>query len=143
MKGFIICNSISKNLCIHDSHYLSESHSEFDKYRKWDVMRKAGISPYPEYNFYVSNNYGAWMGNIDSRICDLKDLLDVYQIDLDTYVETPYIEFIEDGYELIIGPGVPETDGKIYGNGVYCKNWLELLKNRVNISDNIPKYLVR
>lgn len=134
MEGFIRCNQISRNLCVHDNSYLCTSHDEFDKYKKWDLMRKAGIWPYPEYDFYVSNVYGAWMGNIDYSIRNTNDLLDKYQFDLDQGIETPFVEFIKKGYELIIGPGVPETDGKIHGNGVYCKNWLELLENKMSAS---------
>ncbi len=134
MKGFIRCNTLSRNLSVHDNNYQYIDHDDFEKYRRWDFMRKAGISPYPEFNFYVSNEFGAWMGNINSNIKNVVELLELNQIDLDTVKEIPYIEFIEEGYELVIGPGVPETDGKIHGNGVYCKNWFDILERQVNQS---------
>ena len=96
MKGFIECNTISRNLYAHDNQYFYNKHGDFDKYIRWDMLRKAGINPYPELNIYDA------------------------------------------GYELVIGPAVPETDGKMHGIGIYCKNWQEIInKSNLNIQKSI------
>ena len=140
MKGFIKCNYISKNLYANDYNYKFINHDDSEKYNKWNLLRKAGINPYPEFDFYVSNEFGAWMGNTSFYVKTVEDLLNIEQLDLDTYEVTPFIKYINEGYDLVIGPGVPETDGKIHGNGVYCKNWVDILNNNSQYTKKIATY---
>ena len=121
MKGFISCNKINNNLIS----------SKFNKYKMWDLMRKANLQPYPELDIYVNPQFGAWMGNIDTPVDNLIDLWNLNQIDFDTYDVVPYSNYISNGYDLIIGPAVPDSDGLIHGKGIYCRNWTTILKNEL------------
>ncbi len=113
-------------------------HDDFDKYIRWDMLRKTGIHPYPELNIYVNNQYGAWMGNINGNINNDYELSNLSCLDFDTYISTPLSKYIDAGYELVIGPAVPETDGKMHGIGIYCKNWQEIIsKSSLNMQKSI------
>ena len=129
MRGFIKCNIVSKNLYTNDHNYLSNN-NEYSKYEKWNLMRRAGLFPYPELDIYVNPIYGAWMGNINTNITNPLELLDKSQHDLDRVTNIPFIEFINEGYELVIGPAAPQTNGIVYGTGVYCKNWMEIINKK-------------
>lgn len=76
--------------------------------QKHERMRATGFIPGRELNCYIVEGYGAWMGNIGTN-----ELNEHYQ------------EYIEKGYELVVGPPAPPM---IKGYGVFCTNYLELVE---------------
>lgn len=71
-----------------------------------------------EYGAYILPGYGAWMGNIDE-----KEEMD------------PYLEYVDEGYELTIGP----ASNRYCRYGVYCKNYRELYQSKLNEVDKLIK----
>lgn len=102
-----------------------------DLKKEHERMEEAGLVVDYENNVYVREGYGAYIKNVDQSIKsfeDLKKRSGVYG-----YLCSKYINDLERaGFECVIGPGAPSTDGKVYGNGLYCRNYKELLNERKN-----------
>lgn len=82
-------------------------------------MIKDGFIPMYDYNLYVREGYGAYIGN-------------VLQGDMESYRKNgiSYQEYIDKGYQLVIGPGAPSYRDSVIGYGLYCKNWEEFVDEK-------------
>lgn len=120
----------------------SLEYSQIDKktnclYIPQNLIEKMSISNLyfdEEYDCFVNPNFGAWMSNCDSDIGTVEKLL--------THFPEKYEEVVQNGYEIAIGIGMPAPlmynfhpkhlilPGK--GNGVYLKNYRELMNIQKN-----------
>ncbi len=99
MKGFVSC---TKNI-EHFGPFFNEN------------MSLTGFIPNYDFDCYIVQNYGAFMG-----VVSLDSMDDLYK---KKYVY--YKDYIEAGYELTIGPA-PYVASNHY-HGLFCKNYLDLI----------------
>ena len=95
------------------------------------IMQNAGFIIDKQNDVYVKKGLGAYKTNIDEEISSIEDLRNYYD---ELFSKNPYDDIIklidEEGYDFIIGPGAPANDGVVYGNGLYCKNYKEIIENQ-------------
>lgn len=106
-------------------------------------MVKAGFIIDSENDVYVIPGYGAYRTNVENEIESIDDLR-TYRDKFSKY--NTYQEEVElmdkEGYEFVLGPGAPASNGKVYGKGLYCKNYKEIAereKNKNNAHDDIDE----
>ena len=111
MEGFINCNSV---LNVDTEKDMLVQGTEMDKLMEWQRMSESGLIPNEELGCYIGEQ-GAYMGNISEEVTDLE-------------ARDYYKRYLDNGYDLVIGPGAPGKNGEVIGNGVYCQNYQELLE---------------
>ena len=90
-----------------------------------------GFSVDIENDVYVKDGYGAFSCNVDKKYKTIEDLkkegnkLFLFQ------------GFLKFGWEFVLGPAFPSSDGKINPNyvGLYCKNYLEMVQKRKRLEE--------
>lgn len=96
-----------------------------------EIMEQAGFIIDRENGIYIREGYGAYKTGVDMSIKTMEDLRKYYDEMLKL---NPYKEIIklmdEEGYEFVLGPGAPSANGKVYTNGLYCKNYREILERQ-------------
>lgn len=82
---------------------------------------------YVKHDLFIKDGYGAFMISLPERIRNLNHF-HIYDsfYKCDDYELLYYLEQNED-YKFMIGPGIPNKEGKIVGNGLYCTNYEELI----------------
>ena len=119
MDGLICCKNIVK--IVEDNSNLV--HSELltdDESRSYiEDMSKKGFIPNYEYDCFILDGYGAYMGTTT----------------LDNFENSFYWNyFINLGYQLVIGPS--PYDGMSESYGVFCENYEELFKKYADDLNN-------
>ncbi len=92
------------------------------------MMLNAGFSIDYENDVFVKKTYGAYMENIPQKITKIEDFNKYYDHYTGKNQYKEILDLIDIGYQFVIGPGAPLFNGKIYGNGLYCKNYKEFIK---------------
>ena len=69
--------------------------------------------------------------NVDTEITSIDDLREFYD---EILKDNPYNEVIrlmdEEGYDFVLGPGTPARNGIVYGPGLYCRNYKEIIEKQ-------------
>ena len=95
---------------------LKTSDRDFEKEELWHKqMLDGGFKYNEEYNFYFSKD-GALMDDTNATLAEY-------------FSNERHLECITNGYEVAVGEASPL--GKMCGlkNGIYCKNYLEVIEN--------------
>lgn len=96
------------------------------------LMQEAGFSVDEKNDIYIKESYGAYMCSIPEKITTIEQLRNKefqgkYNI---------VLALTEQGYKLVIGPGVPGIDRKIMGKGLYCENYKEIIERENKSKEN-------
>ena len=94
-------------------------------------MEQAGFTIDRENGIYVMEGFGAFRTNVDKEITSIDDLREFYD---EILKDNPYNEVIrlmdEEGYDFVLGPGTPARNGIVYGPGLYCRNYKEIIEKQ-------------
>ena len=94
-------------------------------------MVQAGFTIDKENGIYVMEGFGAFKHNVDKEITSIDDLREYYD---EILKSNPYDEVIrlmdEEGYDFVLGPGAPAKNGVVYGPGLYCRNYKEIIEKQ-------------
>ena len=129
MEGFKNCNfAIESKLDeFTGMHVLYPVSPESENSR----MERAGFTIDKENGVYVMEGFGAFKSNVDKEITSIDDLREYYD---KTLKSNPYDEVIrlmdEEGYDFVLGPGAPGKDGVVFGTGLYCRNYKEIIEKQ-------------
>ena len=124
MFGIICCSNGIK--CMKDDKeniwYVPLDHEELENHN--ELMREHGFIPNYEYDCYILDGYGAYMGNTDSE-----DLSEFY-----------WSSFSNMGYDLVLGPkSCDDICGKY---GVFCKNYEYVYKMNCKHEEKQEKHKI-
>lgn len=93
-------------------------------------MRKNGFKIDQENDVYVRKGYGAWIFNVDDSINTIEDLFNFKDEFGNKWYKDRIITLLDEGYDLVIGPGATTNNSEICGKGLYCKNYREIAERK-------------
>ena len=145
MNHFINSNSKSRN-DEHGNYEISET--DFLKELKQSI--ESGLVVDSETGIFIRKGYGALVGVCPSNCNTIQELINytyndfhrkkvgkptlmekLHEIKNDSTIMTSphfgYKEYMDEGYDLVIGPGC-YVNGEKWEKAVYCKNYLEIME---------------
>ena len=94
-------------------------------------MIHAGFRADHAYDVFVMDGYGAIITNVDP-VQSVSDLENCYN---PIIRKNPYLDLLQEakerGMKLVIGPGMPDSNGRETGFvGLYCSNYVEVVQKK-------------
>jgi len=108
---------------------VPSSNNDLKKYNNF--LFELGYTIDLENNVYVYKNLGAFKNNIDDNFNSIEELITYSKTSKDK-IYSNINDFINNGFEFVIGPPLPNYEYKYIGKGLYCTNYLkDMKKNKV------------
>lgn len=144
MKNFVDCNSDFRFDGVNDYQISKE-----EMLKQLNESIESGLVVDQELGVFIKNNYGALVGFCPENCSTINDVLKYTLLDFDRKIVgkptakekikglfdskdslyDPYFGYqklVEDGYDLVIGPGCV-VYGEHWDKAIYCRNYEEIL----------------